>query len=255
MAAINQGDSMQSALRLPPGRAFVWFTDVHSVSDLRLLARYESLLSADERQRHQAFHFDRDRHLYLVAHALLRTSLSRYADARPDTWTFSSQAFGRPEIADHEPPGERIRFNLSHTSGLAACVIARDVDVGIDVECLDRQVDSESIAPRYFAHHEVRQLAGLSGVERETRFIEFWTLKEAYVKARGNGLSMPLDRFHFQRDSAHEWRIGFADAEGDPEEWQFACLQPTARHVMSIAIHHRTEPRFDVTVREVVPLR
>ena len=245
---------MHSTVGLHPGRAFVWFTDVNSVRDVDLLAEYESWLSDEERKRHQSFHFERDRHLYLVAHALLRSSLSRHVDAQPADWTFTSEEFDRPEIAGDKPHGDRIRFNLTHTNGLAACVIARNVDVGIDVECLDRQVDMDSIASRYFSYHEVQQLAKLSGVERKTRFIELWTLKESYVKACGDGLSIPLSSFHFQRNSENTWRIGFTDSNFNSDAWQFVRLQPTLRHIMSIAIHHLTEPRYDVSIREVVPL-
>lgn len=251
---VSWGFMRSSVVGLQPGRAVVWFTNVNSVSDSRLLSEYESLLSDEERKRHQAFHFARDRHLYLVAHGLLRTSLSRYADVQPQSWTFSSEELGRPEIDSIAPHSDRIRFNLAHTGGLAACVIARNVDVGIDVECLDRRVDSASLAPRYFSQYETQQLAELSGAERETRFLEYWTLKEAYVKALGGGLSIPLDDFYFCRDQAGEWRIAFDAEASHPDDWQFACLRPTPKHVMSIAIHRRNKLDYEIDVGEALPL-
>ena len=243
-----------SADGLLPGRAFVWFTNVRSVSDSQLLAGYELLLSEEEHRRHRAFYFEDDRHLYLVAHALLRTSLSRYADVPPQAWAFCSEELGRPEIAPDSTSGDCIRFNLSHTSGLAACVITRDVDIGIDVECLDRPVDAASIAPRYFSPYEVQQLGKVPEAERETRFLEYWTLKEAYVKARGGGLSIPLDTFYFHSDQDGEWRIGFDSDESQPDEWQFTCMRPTPNHIMSIAIHRPNQSAYEIDVAEAVPL-
>lgn len=238
---------------LAPGKTFVWFTAVNSVSDPLILAEFLSLLSAEEQRQHQAFHFDTDRHLYLVAHALLRTSLSQYSEVQPASWTFSCGKFGRPEIDVSVPVNELIRFNLSHTSGLAACAIARDVDIGIDVECLDRRTSCESIASRFFSPTEFEQLTKLPEAERQRRFLEYWTLKEAYIKACGMGLSMPLDSFCFYRDASGEWRIRFTDGNDNPKEWQFICLQPTTSHVMSIAIRLAQDPVHDVHVIEFVP--
>jgi 4'-phosphopantetheinyl transferase len=218
------------------------------------LAEYESILSEEERRRHRAFHFDRDRHLYLVAHGLLRTSLSRYADVRPEAWKFFSEELGRPEIDSNSPRTDHLRFNLSHTKGLAACAIARNVAIGIDVESLDRQVDSEAIAPRYFSHYETQQLAKLSGAKRDARFLEYWTLKESYLKASGVGLSIALDSFHFHRDQDGGWQIRFDSEAFDPDEWQFTCLRPTPAHVMSIAIHRPNQAAYEIDIDETVPL-
>jgi 4'-phosphopantetheinyl transferase len=237
-----------------PGQTFVWYAQVDSIVETALLAEYKLLLDEEERSRHDALHFDDDRHLYLVAHALLRTSLSRCADVRPEAWAFRQEEFGRPEIAGDGHRSDRIRFNLSHTRGLAACAITRNVDIGIDVECLDRRVDTEAIAPRYFSHIETEQLAELSDAERKIRFLEYWTLKESYVKARGDGLSFPLDSFYFQSDNDGKWQITFVDGHDAPDEWQFACLRPTENHVMSIAIHHADDAAYEISVDEFVPL-
>lgn len=240
---------------LPAGKAFVWLTRPEEVTQPDLLARYAMLLNDEERHRFHAFHFADDRHLYLVAHALLRTSLSRYADIQPDAWVFSSvEKHGRPEIAFTEACGDRIRFSLSHTRGLTACVITRNVDVGIDVECLDRQVDAESIATRYFAPSEALFLAGLSSAEQNIRFLQLWTLKESYVKARGGGLSIPLDSFHFARDEDGAWQIGFSDSNDDPDAWQFTCMSPTPNHVMSVALHRPRNVEYQLEVQSAVPL-
>lgn len=240
--------------RLSDDEAFVWYTDVSRVADPCLLAEYESLLGEEERRRHQTFCFGEDRHLYLVAHALLRASLSRCSDIHPAAWKFSSEEGGRPELTTDEPHHDRIRFNLSHTRGLAACVIARDVSVGIDVERLDRRVDAESIASRYFSDEESQHLAALSADERTARFLEYWTLKESYVKANGGGLSIPLDSFSFRHECNDAWRIHFVGMERDPDDWQFVCLKPTPEHVMSIAIHRPGQTDYHIRINNTVPL-
>jgi 4'-phosphopantetheinyl transferase len=240
---------------MPTGKAFVFHTDVDSVAEPEFLASCGALLSEEELHRHGKFRFADDRHLYLVAHALLRSSLSRYANVAPEAWCFDVGPNGRPEVSREQRFLTNLRFNLSHTRQLAACVIARDVDVGIDVERLDRNVDAESIACRYFAPSESAQLAILAGKDHAKRFLELWTLKEAYVKARGGGLSIPLNRFHFDLDDDGEWRIGFAAPNERHDQWQFACLQPTANHIMSIAIHRREQPNYEVVIHEAAPIR
>ena len=230
-------------------KALAWFTDVTLVSDPDVLAEYESLLDDQEKRRHAAFHFPADRHLYLVAHALLRTSLSRFSDIQPCKWRISSNKSGRPEVAAEQCPEDRIRFNLSHTKGLAACVVTANVDIGIDVERLDRRCDMESIARRYFSRQEMQALMALPVHDRPTRFLEYWTLKEAYVKACGLGLSIPLDSFFFYRDRQMVWRIGF-DRDDDPSEWRFVCVRPTPDHVLSIAIHDADPSEYEVNISE-----
>jgi 4'-phosphopantetheinyl transferase len=230
-------------------KAFAWFTDVTQVKDPDVLAEYEVLLDDQEKRRHAAFHFADDRHLYLVAHALLRTSLSRFADVQPGEWRISSDESGRPEVAAEQCPDDRIRFNLSHTRGLAACVVTANVDIGIDVERLDRRCDMEAIAQRYFSLPERRALMALPVKERPTRFLEYWTLKEAYVKACGLGLAIPLDSFFFYRDEQMVWRIGF-DRDDDPNKWSFVCVRPTPDHVLSIAIHDPDASEYEVNISE-----
>jgi 4'-phosphopantetheinyl transferase len=244
--------SIQSVGSLSGNNAAVWWTNIEDVSCPDLLAQYEHLLDDGERKRHRAFHFPDDRHLFLVAHALLRTSLSQYAGVQPQDWRFASEEHGRPQIAAAQREGGGIQFNLSHARGLAACAIARDVSIGIDVECLERNTDWGSIAGRYFSRFETRALAALPVGEQPERFFEYWTLKEAYVKAQGGGLSIPLDSFSFYHDD--RWRIAFRDTEDDANEWQFACLRPTARHVMSIAIHAGSKDDYELDIRRTIPL-
>ncbi|MEO8497156.1 MAG: 4'-phosphopantetheinyl transferase superfamily protein, partial [Planctomycetota bacterium] len=173
----------------------------------------------------------------------------------PCDWQFSGGDGQRPEVIQDAAAEPRLRFSLSHTRGLAACLIARHVDVGVDVEPVDNKVNAMSIGERYFSAYESRQLAELSGDARHERFLEYWTLKEAYVKACGVGLSVPLDDFFFYRDGDETWQIEFSSqAHSPPNAWQFWCGRPTPDHILSIAIRRPGQRPFDVTIRETVPL-
>jgi 4'-phosphopantetheinyl transferase len=223
------------------------------ITDARLLARYRQLLDEDELARCDRFVFDKDSHLFMVSHALVRTSLSRHFPTHPHEWRFTHTPLGRPEI--QRPAGcPNLTFSLSHCDGLAVCVIAQDVEVGIDVEPVDRQTDWRSIAKRHFADSEVRELERCSESEHTKRFMQLWTLKEAYLKARGLGLSAPLRDCAFAFDQDQQVTVQFAEGLSDtPGNWSFLMDMPTERHLMSLAIRHGGE-HFSVNQTTVVPL-
>src|SRR5262249_38781671 len=134
-----------SLLPLPGDEVHVWFAFADRVTDPRTLHSYEALLSPDEDERRQRYALVRNRHQFLLARGLLRTTLSRYADAPPAAWVFPATGHGKPEIA--APAGlPPLRFNLSHTDGLVACAVAAGREVGVDVEDVGRREVSEGLA-------------------------------------------------------------------------------------------------------------
>src|SRR5262249_34435137 len=146
------------------------------------------------------FHFPSGRRDYLVTRALVRLALSRYAAVPPERWRFTKGRYGRPEIA--EPLiTPRLRFNVSHTVGMVACLITVERDVGVDVETTARAGRPLEIADRYFSPAESRTLRRLPGAEQRDRFFEYWTLKESFIKAMGVGISMGLKTFSFDPDA------------------------------------------------------
>ena len=206
-------------------------------------------LSPDERARHDRLMRERDRRDFAVAHALLRRSLSARDDCAPHEWVFTNGAFGKPALTPDAAARTRLSFNLAHTDGLVACVVARDVEVGIDVEAIDRRADALGLAGRFFSPAEVAELQRCADDARLLRFIEIWTLKEAYVKALGEGLSCPLHEFAFIFDEPRSLRFESGRVSGTAA-WQFALFQPSDRHRMAVAVVGRPpfEPRLAVRV-------
>jgi len=212
----------------------VTYHDTKSLDETSLDADV-SLLSVGERARHARFVFAQDRRDFAAAHALLRRQLSMHAHVPPDALTFDATSEGKPYLSDRLI-SRGLAFNLSHTRGMVACAIGRDVDIGVDVESIDRTVDGRDIVARYFSSGEVRLLDDCDVADRPARFIELWTLKEAYIKAIGRGLSHPLDCFGFAFDGERGIRfIPPPDVPATP--WTFALLAPSVRHRLAIAVH------------------
>ena len=241
--------------------ADVWYLFPDAIRDPELLNDYWNILSNDEISRGERFCFDRDRHRHLVTWALARTMLSSYADISPKAWEFGNNQYGRPHISG-PVSAPNLRFNLSHTRNLIACIVAPEFDVGIDVEDCRRNISGPAIARRYFSAREVAAFERLTKNEQAAAFFEYWTLKEAYVKAVGRGISLGLARFSFELDdrslrvddpARRPPRISFDGLNDDPATWQFAQYKPTPHHAMAIAIRCGVGKDLKIRLRKVGP--
>lgn len=242
-------------LELAPGEAHLWYVFHERVQDPALLEAYHRLMTPEEAERQARFYFPKGRHEHLCARALVRTTLSKYAPVDPREWRFLKGEHGKPEIA--APAGlPPIRFNLSHTEGLIACLVTLEREVGVDVEFVDRPSSTVEVADRFFSPSEVRALRARPAEEQRSRFFDYWTLKEAYIKARGMGLALPLDQFSFHLEDLPEIRISFDPRlVDDAESWQFQLWNPSAEHRMAAAIRRgRGAAPVAIEVRETVPL-
>ena len=233
-------------------QAHVWIFHVHPWISNSTLTKYKTILSSGELCKYHNFRFDKDRYLFLVAHANLRLLLSRYATINPRDWEFERNEYDRPEIAQSLKL-ENLRFNMSHCSGLVAYIVNEDIDGGIDVERTDRvQTDPMQIAKRFFSPLEIHNLKGCDSNDAMLkRFFEYWTLKEAFVKANGLGFSMQIEQFSFHIHKDNPIQINFSNnfLLDNPQVWQFLLRYPTANHILAVALKRGYDPDFSIVVR------
>lgn len=225
----------QALAELDRAGVFVGYARPEDYADEGAVVRLYGLLDAAERERAGRFRFERDRHIYIVAHALTRTVLARFTDVPAQAFSFVAGPHGRPEIERPSLP-VRLRFNLSHTTGLVACAVSLVHDVGVDVECRSRRADIEGLSRQVLAPAEAAALAALTGESARARFFEYWTLKEAYIKAVGAGLSLPLRSIAFDVAPRPWAEVRFTDLDDDAEAWSFALSQPTEVHQLAVAV-------------------
>lgn len=232
----------------------LWLLFTDKPTDPAQLPAYEALLDADERARYGRLRLARIRRQYLLARALVRTTLSHYTPLDPQDWRFVHNAHGRPEIAN--PGAVGLRFNLSHADGLMVCAVSRNRDVGVDVESIDRHNRSLEIAERFFSATECRDLRAQPAARQYSRFFDYWTLKEAYIKARGLGLACPLGRFGFRLSADEPIRLWVdADLDERPQRWRCWLWRPTPRHRLALCVEapvsatlmYRTTPLVETT--------
>lgn len=183
-------------------------------------ARLYATLSADERSRSARFRFERDRERFIVAHGVLRELLGCYLQTRPGRITYVYNAFGKPDLGPEF--GGRLKFSLSHSAGLALIAIAAHCNVGVDLEYVRAQSDYAEIARCFFSAAEADQLVTLPEPLYAEAFISCWTKKEAYLKARGDGLTIPLNSFSVDIVAA--------------KRWCFHKLQPAPGYVGALAV-------------------
>lgn len=234
----------------------LWLASYEEIADERLHAGYRELLSAEEKAQEPRFHFARDRRRYLVTRALVRTVLSRYVPVRPADWTFATNAYGRPEAANAEAREARLAFNISHTHSQIALAVAMGREVGVDVENVRAREVSVDVAERYFAPGEVEVLNAAPAHEQQYRFFEYWTFKESYIKARGMGLSLPLDKFsfHYPSDDA----VGIAidpELSDDAARWQFWQFRPAPEYLVALCLERAGAESPRLIVRQTVPMQ
>ncbi len=235
------------------GAVDLWWAHPTQIRDPELLHRYTAILDNRERERMARFMFERHRHTYLIAHALVRTVLSRYADVEPADWAFVFNEHGRPDIDPAHQLGT-LQFNLTHTEDLAVVAVARS-DVGVDAEDVTRRSSTIKVAEHFFAEDEVAQLQSLPAADMTSRFFDFWTLKEAYMKARGMGLALPLNAFFYDLRDLPEISIGFCPPiVDDPASWRMALHAPSARHRIAVALRLDPIKKMQIQGYCVTPL-
>ena len=237
---------------LPFNAVHIDLVDTANAAALAKLDSYKALMSIDEHERMLRLVFDRDRRAFLITRALVRTMLSRYAAVKPTDWRFIENVHGRPEILDRPSGTPDLRFNISHTNGLIACAVTIGREVGVDVEHVGRHLHYD-VPGRFFAPDEVTDLHKLPEEDQQKVFFDYWTLKEAYIKARGFGLALPLGDFAFKLNPPGPPAITFEPSlDDDPATWQFMQDWPTPQHRLGLAVR-RDGHDLPIRSRFVVP--
>jgi 4'-phosphopantetheinyl transferase len=222
-----------------PGNVDLKKTETHVIRASLLLSattitRLSAILSLDEHERAASFHFAKHRRRFIASRGLLRSILGTYLGAAPNNLRFIYGSNGKPRLDMGKHTGD-VEFNVSHSEDLALYAIAPDVPIGVDVECVSWQADLDKIARNFFSSAAYGVYAKLPQEEKTEAFFRCWTHQEAFIKAIGEGLAYPLDRF----DVSIGGRAQVLSLGGDParaSEWSIHHLSPAEGFIGALAI-------------------
>lgn len=219
---------------LPRHEIHIWCVTGEDLDDAAALRRAEMELDPSEIARAAKFLRPADRHRFITSRGMLRRVLGVYLRTAPREIVFSTNDYGRPELAG--PVQAPVRFNLSHTDGFVAGAFTWDTEIGIDAEHIRSEHSDLQVARRHFPVSAYRDLDNMPEGCRPTRFCEYWVLMEAYAKARGRGLSLPLRDSVFAFERSDRSMIRFAATSGAPQpHWRFWLMAPSPDHRMAVA--------------------
>ncbi|MDX1378156.1 MAG: 4'-phosphopantetheinyl transferase superfamily protein [Anaerolineales bacterium] len=232
---------MQANWTLPPDELIlninqvdIWL--VSTKASLDTVQQAESSLSADETQRAAKFRFEKDRIRFVISHVALRDVLSRYLHIEPREISFTVGEYGRPSVGSIQ----NLDFNLSHSGDYALIAIARGRKVGVDVECFRDELEIEKIARRFFSQNENDELMSLPPDQQQIGFFNCWTRKEAYIKAHGLGLSLPLDGFDVSLSPNEPAKLRATRPNAhEASRWTLLALETDSRHAGAVAVEGR----------------
>jgi 4'-phosphopantetheinyl transferase len=231
----------------------LWFSCPEEWEAPALSAAIRAGLDVGEITRMEKRRSPEGRRLFAVSHLLVRQALAQHGGRPPGDWRFVEERRGKPAI----DPGLRVpglHFNLSHARGLAVVAVTRLAAVGVDLERTDRRIDARSLIRRFFAPGEAAELEALPPERLQNRFFIHWTLKEAAVKAGGQGLSLPLNTVDFRLAGRSPYRIGFAGTERpDAARGRFAVVEPWHPYLAAVCVDRTTEAPLTIEARRLLP--
>jgi len=234
---VGHRPALPESLQLRPDEVHVWCVDL-DVASQSAASLYASSLSAEERSRCARFRFPRDRQRFIVAHGVLRECLGGYLDVDPDRISYEHNAFGKPD--QHARFGGRLRFNLSHSAGLALIAVVLDANIGVDIERIRATRELTDIAKFFFSPAELDNVLSLPSHRRCAAFFHCWTKKEAFLKACGVGLTIPPDAFSVPLDDVDAPTSGelelVSDAGGLVSRWSMRTLMPASDYIGALAV-------------------
>lgn len=205
---------------------------------------FQKKLSQDELDKVKSFSLDLLKESFIINRGYLRTILSKYLTIKPEEICFTYNQKGKPSL--HDNILEKIEFNLSHKNIYAVYAISKN-NIGIDLEKIDAKVQVENIAKRFFCNDESDYLTNLPLIEKPEYFFKLWTIKEAYLKAIGEGLSGGLDSICFAINENNQ-QMELVKQKNDQKRdnhWHFKTWILPNNYIMSIAINSLIEPKFN----------
>jgi 4'-phosphopantetheinyl transferase len=211
---------------------------VHSMDIAQLRDRPGAIAEAltwlrpDERARFDRYRHDDDRLMFLAGRVMARSIVGAALGMSPGAWIWREGPHGRPEI---DRPLTSLRFNLAHSAGLVVCALADGRDVGVDVEDCERRPPDKAIVRRYCSPAEADDIEAQGPDGWHDRFLTYWTLKEAYLKARGLGISVPLSEINFVLNGARPQIEFLGSQAGHTTHWTFDIRHVSPRHIVAIA--------------------
>jgi 4'-phosphopantetheinyl transferase len=206
-----------------------------------------SMLSEDEQAHWRSYRFDKHRREYLITRVLVRTALSYFHPLAPAAWRFESNIYGKPFVV----PDCGLRFNLSNSPGLVVCLISQGAEVGVDAQPGESGERIAELGPEVFSPLELAQLVGMRRAEKSDRALSLWTLKEAYIKARGMGLTLSLNKVSFLYGGLEGIRLELDPRLDDRAGGLRFCLLEHAGH--RIAVMAQGVAAFDLQLMEMRP--
>jgi 4'-phosphopantetheinyl transferase len=228
-----------------------------------LADRYIELLDESERRRYARYVFDEHRLEYLAGCVMAKRRIAELSRVQPGEVRFRRDCWGRPHVAEPDRC-LRYHFSISHTKGYVVCAVSESSNIGVDVERTDRAPAHLPVSESCFASTELSDLGVRDGADLSGRFVQYWTLKEAYAKAVGKGLSLPFNGVVFSISDTADPQVTFDGVDDDSRSWVFKVFQVGQRHVMSLAFpssprvplkFSRWHPAADVFVDEPLPDR
>jgi len=226
------------------GQAHVWTLPVNQ-DDAAAIERLRGVLSDEEKARCAGISDAGNQREYLAAHILAHLMLAHFSTIAAADWHFLAGPHGRPEPAP-EINSMALRFNLSHATGMVACALTTQDDIGLDVEWLERSNRLDAIAEQKFAVSEAATFASAAEDRRQQVFFSFWTLKESYIKAIGKGLREPLNGFAFELEPLG---ISFLNGQDAADCWSFDLFQPSPHHLAALSLAHPAGATVEITRR------
>lgn len=242
-------------LLLKPGQIDIWLTFIDDIQNEYLLWQYYPLLTEEEKYQYTLFRFDKDKRRYLVTRALVRVVLAKYAPIEPNQWIFSTNPYGKPKISNVDPLAKHLSFNISHTDGLIIVGVSLDNAIGVDTENIQTIKAPREGLESFLAPSEIEILSQLPSTDYQARFFTYWTLKEAYIKARGEGLSLPLQNIIFQITEKKHISANFhPSCNDDPLHWHFWQFEVHADYLMAICLKRQTDTIPQIYFKTIIPL-